>query len=136
FPASALEIVRYAVPAHSVEGVLYGGELFDSRAALERGLSTEMFDGDVLEAAGRMCGRLASPPTIAFETIKTALKAPAVERAQATLEPLRRALLDDWCAAGERRQATPEPLRRAFVDAWYAPEARRRIGEARVRLGA
>ena len=61
-----------------------------------------------------MCGRLASAPTSAFETIKAALKAQAVERAQATLEP----------------------LRRAFVDAWYAPEARRRIGEARVRLGA
>jgi enoyl-CoA hydratase len=114
FPASALEIVRYAVPARSVEEVLYGGELFDSRAALERGLVTEIVDEDALEAAGRMCGRLAAAPTSAFETIKTALKAPAVERAQATLEP----------------------LRRAFVDAWYAPEARRRIGEARVRLGA
>jgi enoyl-CoA hydratase len=114
FPASALEIVRYAVPARSVEEVLYDGELFDSRAALERGLVTEIVDGDVLEVAGRMCGRLATAPTSAFETIKTALKAPAVERAQATLQP----------------------LRRAFVDAWYAPEARRRIGEARVRLGA
>ncbi len=113
FPASALEIARYSVPARSVEEVLYGGELFDPRAALERGLVTEVVDGDVLAAARRTCARLAAEPADAFETIKAALKAPAVERARATLAP----------------------LRRAFVDAWYAPEARRRIGEARVRLG-
>ncbi len=113
FPASALEIVRYAVPARSVEAALYDGELVDPRAALERGLVTEVVEGDVLEAARQACGRLAAAPAAPFETIKAALKGPAVERARATLAP----------------------LRRAFVDAWYAPEARRRIGEARVRLG-
>jgi enoyl-CoA hydratase len=113
FPASALEIVRYAVAARSVEEVLYGGELFDPGSALERGLVTEVVDGDVLGAARRTCGRLAAAPANAFESVKAGLKGAAVERARATLEP----------------------LRRAFVDAWYAPEARRRIGEARVRLG-
>jgi enoyl-CoA hydratase len=113
FPASALEIVRHAVPARSVETVLYDGELVDPRAALERGLVSEVVDGDVVEAARRVCGRLAAAPTSAFEAVKAALKGPAVERARATLAP----------------------LRRAFVDAWYAPEARRRIGEARARLG-
>ncbi|HEY7139594.1 MAG TPA: enoyl-CoA hydratase/isomerase family protein [Methylomirabilota bacterium] len=113
FPASALEIVRYAVPPGSVEEVLYGGELFDARVALGRGLVTEVVEGDVVEAACRVAGRLAAAPAGAFETIKAGLKGPAVERARATLAP----------------------LRRAFVDAWYAPEARRRIGEARARLG-
>jgi enoyl-CoA hydratase len=113
FPASALEIVRYAVPPATVERVLYEGELFDPREALAQGLVTEVVDGDVMEAASRICARLVAAPAGAFETIKTALKGPAVERARATLGP----------------------LRRAFVDAWYAPEARRRIGEARVRLG-
>ena len=113
FPASALEIVRHAVPAGSVEAALYDGELFDPRAALERGLITTVVDGDVVEAAHQVCAGLAAAPTGAFETIKTAFKGPAVERARATLAP----------------------LRRAFVDAWYAPEARRRIGEARARLG-
>ena len=115
FPASALEIVRHSVPARSVEAVLYGGELFDPRARTGRGSLTEVVDGDVIEAA-RSDAAIGSPPRrpSAFESIKAALKAPAVERARATLEP----------------------LRRAFVDAWYAPEARRRIGEARVRLGA
>ena len=113
FPASALEIVRNAVPAGSVEQVLYGGELFDPREALARGLVTEVVNGDTVEAARQICAQLAAAPTGAFETIKTALKGAAVERARATLAP----------------------LRRAFVDAWYAPEARRRIGEARVRLG-
>jgi enoyl-CoA hydratase len=113
FPASALEIIRHAVPAGWVEEVLYGGELFDPPAALARGLVTAVVDGDVVEAARQACVRLAAQPAIAFATIKSGLKGPAVERAHATLGP----------------------LRRAFVDAWYAPEARRRIGEARVRLG-
>jgi enoyl-CoA hydratase len=113
FPASALEIVRHAVPAGSVAEALYEGELFEPRAALVRGLVTEIADGDVVEAARQTCARLASAPTGAFATIKAALKGPAVERARATLRP----------------------LRQAFVDAWYAPEARQRIGEARVRLG-
>jgi enoyl-CoA hydratase len=113
FPAAALEIVRHAVPARSVEEVLYGGELHDPRGALERGLVTEVVEGDALDAAQRTCARLAAAPTGAFASIKGALKAPASERARATVAP----------------------LRRAFVDAWYAPEARRRIGEARVRLG-
>jgi hypothetical protein len=70
-------------------------------------------DGDALDTAERTGARLAAAPAGAFATIKAALKAPAAERARATLAP----------------------LRRAFVDAWYAPEARRRIGEARARLG-
>jgi enoyl-CoA hydratase len=113
FPAAALEIVRHAVRAGSVEEVLYHGELFDPPAALARGLATEVVDGDPVESARRTCARMAAEPAGAFETIKAALKGPAVARARATLGP----------------------LRRAFVDAWYAPEARRRIGEARVRLG-
>jgi enoyl-CoA hydratase len=113
FPASALEIVRYAVPAGSVESVLYEGQLYEPAEALARGLVTDVVDGDPVEAAHRMCARLASSPAGAFETIKAALKGPATERAQATLET----------------------LRRAFVEAWYAPDGRRLIGEARARLG-
>lgn len=113
FPASALEIARYAIPAASVERALCEGELLDPHDALARGLVTELADRDVVEAAHAICVRLADMPAGAFETIKASLKGPAVERARATLAP----------------------LRRAFVDAWYAPEARRRIGDARARLG-
>jgi enoyl-CoA hydratase len=113
FPASALEIVRHAVPAGSVEEVLYEGELFDPPGALARGLVSAVIEGDAVEAACQACVGLATQPSDAFATIKSGLKGPAVERAHATLGP----------------------LRRAFVDAWYAPSARRRIGEARVRLG-
>src|SRR5262249_7857078 len=44
FPASALEIVRQAVPAGAVEEILYLGELFEPRAALTRGLVTAVVD--------------------------------------------------------------------------------------------
>jgi enoyl-CoA hydratase len=113
FPASALEIARYAIPAGSVERALWDGELLEPRDALDRGLVTALADGDVVEAAREICARMAAAPAGAFETIKASLKRPAVERAKETLAS----------------------LRRAFVDAWYAPEARRRIGEARARLG-
>ena len=113
FPASALEIARHALPAASVERALYLGELVEPREALALGWVTALAEGDVVDAAHRACARLAAEPAGAFETIKAALKGPALERAYATLSA----------------------LRRAFVDAWYAPEARRRIGEARARLG-
>jgi enoyl-CoA hydratase len=113
FPASALEIVRYAVPAGSVERVLYEGELHDPRSARALGLVTAVVDGDAVPAALEACAHLAAMPTGAFETIKATLKGPSVNRARATLDP----------------------LRRAFVDAWYAPDGRRLIGEARARLG-
>lgn len=113
FPASALEIARYAIPAAFVERALGEGELVEPPEALARGMITELAVGDVVEAAHGICARMGAMPAGALETIKTSLKRPAVERARATLAP----------------------LRRAFVDAWYAPEARRRIGEARARLG-
>jgi enoyl-CoA hydratase len=113
FPASALEIARHAIPAAFVERALWEGELLDPAEALARGVVTELAAGDVVEAACGICTRMGTMPAGAFETIKTSLKGPAVERARATLAP----------------------LRRAFVDAWYTPEARRRIGEARARLG-
>jgi enoyl-CoA hydratase len=113
FPASALEIVRYAVPMGSAERVLYEGELHEPHAARALGLVTDVVDGDVVEAAHAACARLAAMPAGAFETIKTSFKGPAVERARATLDP----------------------LRHAFVDAWYGPDGRRLIGEARARLG-
>jgi hypothetical protein len=108
FPASALEIVRYAVPARSVEAALYDGELVDPRAALARGLVTEVVEGDVVEAAHQTCGRLAAAPTAAFEAIK-GLKGPA-GRARATLAPLRafvRRLVRPGChgSVGRVRQA-------------------------------
>jgi enoyl-CoA hydratase len=114
FPASALEIVRHAVPAGEVERTLYEGELLEPREALARGLLTGVTEGDPLEAAAEACASLAAAPAGAFAVIKAALKGPAAERAR----------------------AAQDRLRRAFVEAWYAPEARRRIGEVRARLGA
>jgi enoyl-CoA hydratase len=113
FPASALEIVRYAVPPAAAERALYRGELVEPREALARGLVTAVSGGDVVADAVERCERLAEQPSEAFSTIKAALKEPAVERARVTMDP----------------------LRRTFVEAWYGPDARRLIGEVRVRLG-
>jgi enoyl-CoA hydratase len=112
FPASALEIVRHAVPPGAVEPALYEGELLDGAGALGRGLVGSLVPGDPVEAALEACARLRAGPGSAFATVKASLRAPAAERAR---------------AAADR-------LRRAFLDAWYAPEARRRIGEVRARL--
>jgi enoyl-CoA hydratase len=113
FPASALEIARQAIPTAALESVLYGGALYRPAEALGRGFIDGLASGgDVRAEALVLCRRLCEAPTDAFATIKGALKDPAVRRASAALDE----------------------LRRAFVDAWFSPEARRRIGEARSRL--
>ena len=112
FPASALEIVRHTVPAALAEAVLYGGELYPPAEALAHGLVTRLTHGDVAVEAQVLCRRWAGEPPGAFATVKASLREPAVRRAEA-------------------RQ---EELRREFVEAWFSPDARQRIGEARRRL--
>jgi enoyl-CoA hydratase len=112
FPASALEIARHALPPAPLAEVLYGGELHAPGAARTRGLVDEVTPGSPVAGARTLAARLAEAPVAAFAAIKTALRAPAAERAAATLDP----------------------LRRAFVEAWFSPPARERIGAARARL--
>jgi enoyl-CoA hydratase len=112
FPAAALEIARQAVPAESLDGALYGGQLYTPEEALSRGFVDGLDAADVVAAARGFCERLADLPANAFQTIKASLKAPAMRQAE----------------------ATRDELRRAFVDAWFSPDARRLIGEARSRL--
>ena len=114
FPAAALEIARRAIPPESLDGVLYGGPLYTPEEALSRGLVDGLDAADVVVEARVFCERLADLPGRAFETIKASLKAPAIRRAEETLDE----------------------LRGAFVEAWFSPDARRLIGEARARLGA
>jgi enoyl-CoA hydratase len=114
FPASAIEIARYALPAGCLAEVLYGGRLYPPADALARGLVDRLAPSDVLDEARDLCRGLAAAPPGAFETIKASLKAPAARRAHDALDR----------------------LRDAFVHAWFAPDARRLIGEARRRLGA
>lgn len=114
FPASALEIARHAVPAPSLDSVLYGGLLCTPDEALARGLVDGVTDGDVTAEARAVACRLAEAPAAAFATIKASLKKPALHRAHETLDP----------------------LREAFVAAWFSAEGRRRTGETRTRLMA
>ena len=113
FPASALEIARHAVSPTFLEAVLDEGELYGAPEALVRGLVHDLTPGDVIPLAHAACRRLSTMPAAPFATIKAALRAPALERAR----------------------AQADALRRAFVEAWYAPDARRLIGEVRARLG-
>jgi len=112
FPASALEIARHALPPAPLAEVLHAGTLYPPAEARNRGLVDAVATGDVLAEARSLAARLAESPAPAFAAIKAAVRAPAVERAAATLDP----------------------LRRAFVEAWLAPPARERIGAARDRL--
>ena len=112
FPASALEIARHALPPAPLAEVLYGGGLHAPGAARARGLVDEVTPGSAVAGARALAARLAEAPGAAFAAIKTALRAPALERAAATLDP----------------------RRRAFVEAWFSPPARERIGTVRARL--
>jgi enoyl-CoA hydratase len=112
FPASALEIARHALTPGPLAEVLYGGALYPPAEARTRGLVDAVATGDVLAEARALATRLAEAQAPAFAALKAALRAPAVERAAGTLDP----------------------LRRAFVEAWFAPPARERIGAVRDRL--
>lgn len=114
-PASALEIARHALPALHHARIFYSGKLFSAEEALGLGLVHEVVPrAHLLEAARERLQSFTAHPGQASGTLKTALRAPALER----------------------MQQYAEPRREAFLQAWFSPEARQAIGTIRERLMA
>ena len=83
FPALALEVVRYAVPANRVQEVVYTGGTWRADEALERGLVDEVTEPEALAArAEAVAAQLASVPAAAFRISKRQLREPVLERAE------------------------------------------------------
>lgn len=77
YPPVVLAVLRYRVPAHSLERVLLGADRFGPPEALSLGLVDELA-ADPLTVARARLERLASHPRAAYAYTKRALRAPAL----------------------------------------------------------
>jgi len=79
FPATALEILRYAIPRRFLQRLVYGGETFEADEALELGLVDEMIESDrLLDEALSRAARLGAIARDVYSVTKQALRAPAI----------------------------------------------------------
>ena len=113
FPSGALEIARFALRPETWTDAFLVGRRYAPEEALGVGLVQHVTaEGAVLHEAVARARRLASLPAEAVSPIKLALRAPTLERIEAT------------------RAAS----RALFVERWFAPPARERIGALRETL--
>ena len=99
FPALAMEILRFALPARHLPEATLGGATFDSEAALERGWVDEVVEPDALvQDAVAAATRLAqlSPP--AFAQTKHQLRQPAIERMERSGAAIDKMAAEIWTA--------------------------------------
>jgi enoyl-CoA hydratase len=113
FPAAALELVRFAVPAHQVQSLIYTGRTLPPPEALAAGLVDQVVaPGDLLARAHEVARQLAQIPPQAFRLTKQALRAPALERIDRAREQ-DQAALEVWTTA-ETHAYIREYLRRTI----------------------
>jgi enoyl-CoA hydratase len=99
FPALALEIVRFAVPARYLSEFTLSGATYATGAALDRGWIDEVAEAKVLMEDALSVARelaLLSPP--AFAQTKCQIRAPVAERYAASGQATDRTVTDIWCA--------------------------------------
>jgi enoyl-CoA hydratase len=85
FPATVLELVRFAVPPHRINPLLYQGRTFAPHDALAHGLVDEVVPADALAArAHEVAAQLAAISPAAFRLTKRMLRAPVLERIDAS----------------------------------------------------
>src|SRR5262245_62644871 len=107
FPAAALEVVRFAVPANQVQSLIYTGRTLTARDALGAGLVDEAVAPDILLArAEERARQLALIPPAAFRLTKQSLRAAVLE----------------WMDAGDVRD-------QAALEAWTDPQTHAHIRE-------
>jgi enoyl-CoA hydratase len=99
FPTSALEVVRFAVPADKVQSLVYTGRTLSAREALGAGLVDELVAPDaLLGRAQELAQRLALIPPPAYRLTKQSLRAAALGRIDEAGESPDQAALEVWSA--------------------------------------
>lgn len=92
FPAAPLEVVRFAVPRHRLQSLVYLGRMLGPQDALAEGLLDEVVaPGALLRRAREVAAQLASLPQDVFRATKLALRADALARMDGAAEYDRRA---------------------------------------------
>lgn len=111
FPADALGVLRFLLPAHQVQNLVYSGRVLGAAEAFEIGLVEETAGADeVLDKACEKARRLASIPADAFAISKHQIRQQALERMEAQAAETDADVLEVW--------SRPETLAgiRAFLD--------------------
>jgi enoyl-CoA hydratase len=84
FPSTAVEIMRYAVPAHELQALVYTARTLGPEEAVRRGVIDEVTPADrLLDRAVEMASKFGQIPRHVFASTKAALRAAALERMQA-----------------------------------------------------
>jgi enoyl-CoA hydratase len=113
FPLLAIEIVRFAVPAHQLQTLIYTGRTCLPDDALARGLVDELVDADaLLDRACVVAAQLAAIPGEVFSLTKKSLRRAATERIRSTADGTDAEVRRLW-AADETRQAIQTYLQKA-----------------------
>lgn len=87
FPAAPLEVVRFAVPRHRLQSLVYTGRMLSPRDALAEGLVDEVVPPEGLMARAReVAAQLTSLPPEVFRATKQALRAESLARMDAAAD--------------------------------------------------
>jgi enoyl-CoA hydratase len=114
FPAVALEVVRYALPGHTMQSLILTGRNLEPKEALAAGLVDELLPpGDLLSRAQEIARQLASIPPQVYRLTKQSLHAEALARIDRAGEAHEQAVLQVWSAA-ETHAHIREYLRRTL----------------------
>ena len=97
FPASVLEVIRFAVPPQHLQTLIYTGRTVAPDEALRLGLVDEVTD-DLSSRAAAVAAQLASLPSEAFQLAKRQLRDKAISRAKHFSHELDAAALEAWCS--------------------------------------
>jgi enoyl-CoA hydratase len=99
FPAAPLEVVRFVVPPHRLQSLIYTGRTLLPLEALAAGLIDEVVPGpQLLARAQAVACQLALIPPEVYRLTKEALRAEALERMDRVGKLQDRAVLEAWTA--------------------------------------
>jgi enoyl-CoA hydratase len=114
FPAAALEVVRFAVPRHRMQFLIYTGKTLPPPDALAAGLIDEVVaPSQLLARAEEVARQLAQIPPDVFRLTKQSLRAEAMERIEKASARQDQAAQEGWLAA-ETHAHIREYLRRTL----------------------
>jgi enoyl-CoA hydratase len=108
FPATAFEIMRHTVEVRHQSEVLLGGRLLSPEQAIDAGILHRVVAPEKLLAEAEAAAReLGSKPYRAFRHSKLSLRAPMLERIDASAAECRRSFVETWFSPDvvERRKA-------------------------------